>query len=695
MEPDFSGYATRHNVRCADGLTILPDAFKHQDGKKVPLVWMHSHNDPDNVLGHAILENRPDGVYARAFFNGTSRAQSAKLAVAHKDIESMSIWANRLQKNGQNVKFGDIKEVSLVYAGANPGALIDAIHIQHGDGLEALEDEAIIYSGLTLVHADDEDETDSTSEDEVENSDDDSAETTDDNTDGDNADDISHAETDTEGENMADKTVKEVFDTLSPEQKDVVYYMLGEAINSASAEHSDEEDGEEIHSSTQDNNTNDQEDQDMKHGNVFEQNSTGQVTGGRPTASTTLSHSDMQDVLQQAKRMGSLKDAIDQYALSHGIEDIDVLFPDARAINQTPEFLKRRTEWVAEVMDGTHHTPFARIKTVMADITPDEARAKGYIKGNLKKEEFFKVTKRTTTPQTIYKKQKLERDDVVDITDFDVVAWVKAEMRLMLEEEIARAILVGDGRSAGDEDKIDEDHIRPILTDHELYVTTVNVNLDDEGSTADDIVDAITLQRHHYRGSGAPKFFCSEHILAKLLTAKDTLGRRLYASEAEVATALRVSKIVPVEVFEGFPDLIGILVDLRDYNVGTDRGGNVTMFDDFDIDYNQLKYLIETRLSGALVKLKSALVIKKAAASAVLVDPVQAPTEEDNVVTIPTQTGVTYVARDDSGAVITPVDGEFTLTANNSPATVQASPSSAGYYFATNADDEWTFVYNA
>jgi len=695
MAPDFSGYATRSNVRCSDGLTILPDAFKHQSGKKVPLVWQHSHNDPDNVLGHAILENRPDGVYAQAYFNGTAKAQSAKMAVEHKDIEAMSIWANKLRKQGMNVQYGDIKEVSLVFAGANPGAYIDKVHIQHDDGIHELEDEAIIYSGLLLEHSDTDDVEDA--QDEEASTSDNSEEITDENNDGDNADDVSHAETDTEGENMAEKTVKEVFETLSPEQKNVVYFMIGEAINSSVAQ-SDGTEGEETHSSADlsDNTAkNPQEDNDMKHGNVFETSSTGQATNGRPKASQTLSHSDMQDVLNQAKRVGSLKEAMDQYALSHGIDDIDVLFPDAQAISQTPEFLKRRTEWVAEVMDGTHHTPFARIKSTMADLTPDEARAKGYIKGNLKKEEFFKVSKRVTTPQTVYKKQKLDRDDVVDITDFDVVAWVKAEMRIMLEEEVARAILVGDGRSAGDEDKIDEDHIRPILTDHELYVTKITVNIDDEGSTADDIVDAITLQRHHYRGSGAPKFFCSEHILARLLTAKDTLGRRLYASEAEVATALRVSKIVPVEVFEGFPNLIGILVDLRDYNVGTDRGGNVTMFDDFDIDYNQLKFLIETRLSGALVKLKSALVIEKAAAAAVLVDPVTPPTEEDNVITIPTQTGVTYVARSNVGTVLTPVGGEVAVTSGNSPVTVQASPSGVGYFFATNQNDEWTYVYNA
>ena len=687
---DFSGYATRNGLKCSDGLTIMSGAFKHNDGKRVPLVWSHGHTDPTNILGHVMLENRSDGVYAYAFFNSTDQAQAAKAAVAHGDITALSIYANRLKKQGLNVQHGDIKEVSLVMAGANPGAFIDKIAIQHGDDVEEVEDEFILYPDLELVHGD------------LEDSDEDDEETSadEDDSDDEDTDKAAHADAadkadSTEGESMAnEETVKDVFDTMTEQQKKVVYYMLGEAIESAAAQSDTDEDagdGEDLDSDN-DNIKHDQEGNSMSR-NVFEQNDSSNTA---TKTESVLSHDDMKEIFQDAVRRGSAKEAVENYALKHGIEDIETLFPDAQAITSQPEFQKRRTEWVATVMDGTHHTPFSRIKSLMADITPDEARAKGYIKGNLKKEEFFKVSKRITGPQTVYKKQKLDRDDIIDITDFDVVAWLKGEMRLMLEEELARAILVGDGRSLGDEDKINEENIRPILTDHELYVTTVYVNLGDAlpggASNADEIVDAITLNRRHYRGSGSPKFFTSETVLAQLLTVKDTLGRRLYATAAEVAAALRVSAIVPVEVFEEYPDLVGIMVDLRDYNVGTNRGGDVSLFDDFDIDYNQYKYLIETRLSGALVKWKAAIVVKRTSNAAVLVTPaVPVQTDEDTVTITPT-TGVTYTAFEEAdGTPVTITTNVITLTSGNTPVVVKAAPASASYYFNNNAEDEWTF----
>lgn len=693
--PDFSGWATVNNLKCSDGLTILKDAFKHNHGKKVPLVWAHATDGPANVLGHVLLENRATGVYCHAYFNDTEQAQAAKIGVQHGDITALSIYANRLKKQGLNVQHGDIKEVSLVLAGANPGAIIDKVAIQHSDNsITELEDEGILYTGLTIKHGDEDD-----SEEQVEETGDDSEEQVEE------TENVTHAaETDdTEGEDMA-KKLQDVIASLNEEQQTAVDYLLGEALKTSSAAHSDtgsDEDNEEENeqseednssseedSSANDNIKHDQEDTQMSK-NLFENNS----ATGTKSGEFELSHDDMRGIFADAFQRDSLKKSVEAYALKHGIEDIDVLFPDAQSIQTTPEFLKRRTEWVAKVMDGTHHTPFARIKSLMADLTFDEARAKGYIKGNLKKEEFFRVSKRLTLPQTVYKKQKLDRDDIVDITDFDVVAWLKGEIRLMLEEEVARAILIGDGRSLGDEDKINPENIRPIYGDDELYVTTIFVDISAENS-ADSIVDAITLQRRHYRGSGSPDFFTSETILARLLTAKDTLGRRLYRDMSEVAQALRVKTIVPVEVFEGEPELIGIMVDLRDYNVGTNRGGGVTLFDDFDIDYNQYKYLMETRLSGALVKPKSAIVVKRTAADSALVTPT-APTQAGNTVTVPTITGVTYTAREEDGTPVTITTNELTLTSGNTPVTVEANPSTTAYHFANDAEDSWVFHFES
>jgi hypothetical protein len=635
MEADFSGYATKAGLKCSDGRTIMPGAFKHQDQMRVPLVWQHGHTDPENVLGHAVLENRDDGVYTYGYFNKSVKAVHTKGLLEHGDINMLSIWANELVERAGRVLHGAIREVSLVLSGANPGALIENVTIRHSDGDEiTLEDEVIIYTGLELEHA---------------------------------ADDAEEAE-DTEDA----ETIQDVYDSMSDKQKEVLHYMLGQAleVTEDSAQHDNVKDD--------DSTDTDQEGNEMTR-NVFEKED---VKPERPT----LSHSDIEGIVADATKMGSLKDAVEAYAISHGINDIDILFPEAQALGNTPEFFARRTEWVNKVLAGTRKSPFSRIKTLSADITVEEARAKGYIKGNLKKEEFFGVAKRVTIPTTIYKKQKLDRDDMIDITDFDVVAWLKAEMRLMLDEELARAVLIGDGRDIASDDKINEQNIRPIATDHELYTTVVNVNIDDANSSVAELVDAIVMNRQYYRGTGLPTMYTTETYIAKFLTIKDTIGRRIYKTLDEVATELRVSEIVPVEVMEEEPDVVAIMVNMTDYVLGADKGGNVAMFDDFDIDYNQYKYLIETRCSGALTKLKSAMVIKKVGATLISVTP-NAPTFNGTTVTIPTQTGVVYQdASDDSvltaGAKAVP-DGE-TLVVNAVPAPTHYFPSSEG--------DTWTFT---
>ena len=700
---DFSGYATRNDLKCSDGRTIRANAFKHQDGMRIPLLYQHGHSDVGNVLGYAILENREDGVYAYGNFNDTQNGKDAKLLVLHGDITSLSIYANELVERAKNVIHGKIKELSLVIAGANPGAFIDNIVLQHGDSESVLPDEAIIYTGLEftisdqlkegenvspIIHSEERtinDVLESMTEEqrnvtkfmlsealshsdleEVDFSEDDSEET------------IEHAD--------GEKTVKDVFDSMTEEQQNVVYFLIGEA-RSSDENTSDLKQSEEL--DYKKDLTNKEDLQHEQEGttvhNIFENN--GKTKDQIET--TVLSHSDLETIFNDARSLGSVKKAVEGYALSHGIDNIDVLFPDARAVTSTPEFIKRRTEWVDAVMSGTNHTPFSRIKSVTADITLEAARAKGYIKGNLKKEEFFSVAKRATTPQTIYKKQKLDRDDILDITDFDVVAWLKGEMRLMLEEELARAILIGDGRSNADEDKISETNIRPIATDAELYQTTVYVNIDDASSSAEEIIDALTLNRRHYRGSGNPTFYTSETILAKMLMIKDTLGRRIYNSVSDLAVALRVRGIVAVEVMEDAGDLLGIMVNLQDYTIGADRGGDVTMFDDFDIDYNQQKYLIETRVSGALVKFKSAIIVRKVAAAAVLVVP-EAPDFTDNDVTVATTTGVTYKNKA-TGTTLT--TSEPVTVGAGETLTVIAVPASTSYFFASSSDDEWTFEY--
>jgi hypothetical protein len=577
-EFDFSGWATKANLKCSDGRTIMKDAFKDNDGKQVPLVWNHQHNDPDNVLGHALLENRNEGVYAYCKFNDSESGKTAKLLVQHGDVNALSIYANQLKQHMSNVVHGNIREVSLVLAGANPGASIDSI-IMHG---EESDEEGVIYTGetLSLSHS---------SEDELAHANEE------------NKEDKTMAEENKAG---GEKTVADVFNTLTEEQKTVVYAMIGQALEDAGV--SDDNDEEINHSEGGTD--------DMKT-NVFDQ--TNENNEG------VLSHDAMQTIINDGKRYGSLKESFLAHAGDYGIDNIDYLFPEAQTLNKTPEFIQREMGWVQKVMNGTHHTPFSRIKSIFADITEDEARARGYMKGKLKKEEVFSLLKRTTTPTTIYKKQKLDRDDVIDITDFDVVAWLKSEMRMMLDEEIARAILIGDGRLASSDDKINEANIRPIYNDEELYTiqTTVTVAAN---ATADEkakaMIRAAIKARKDYRGSGTPTFFTTEDVLTDALLLEDTMGHRLYKNAGEVADAMRVKEIVTVPVMEGMKgknggDLIGIIVNLTDYNVGADKGGAINMFDDFDIDYNQQKYLIETRCSGALTKPKSAIAIEMTTAA--------------------------------------------------------------------------------
>ena len=552
---DFSGWATRNNLKCSDGRTILQDAFKHNDGKIVPMVWNHQHDNPMNVLGHALLENRKEGVYAYCVFNDTELGKNSKLLVQHGDVSALSIYANQLRQKGDNVVHGAIRELSLVLSGANPGAFIDAVMI-HG---EESEEEAVIFTGkeIELFHAEavkEEPKKEIPKTDPPED----------------------------------DETVADVFNTLSEKQKTVVYAMIGQALDG-------------------NDNQDDEGDDDMKQ-NVFDKDKEKDV----------LSHSDMEAIITDAKRYGSLKDAV----LAHGIDNIDYLFPDAKNVTNTPQFIQREMGWVQKVMTNVHNTPFSRIKSIYADITEADARAKGYIKGKLKVEEVFSLLKRSTTPTTIYKKQKLDRDDVVDITDFDVVAWLKSEMRVMLDEEIARAVLVGDGRLSSSDDKVNEGNIRPIWTDADLYTIKTPVE-HVANATADQkakaFIRAAVKSRKNYKGSGSPTLYATEDILTDCLLMEDTTGRIIYDSVDKLATALRVKEIITVPVMESLSrtatdnkvyTLAAIIVNLSDYNVGADKGGAVNMFDDFDIDYNAQKYLIETRCSGALIKPYAAIALE-------------------------------------------------------------------------------------
>lgn len=559
MKYDFAGWATKNNMRCSDGLIIMQNAFKHNDGQKVPLVWNHEHSNPEDVLGHAILENRADGVYAYCCFNDSHYGQLGKEMVKHGDIEALSIYANKLQKKGNYVMHGDIKEVSLVLSGANPGASIEEVMI-HG---ELAEDAGVIFTGEDIVE---------TKGGEIMHSDD--------------------QNTSNEEETQKpkkEKTIQEIYDSMTDEQKEAVHILVGAAIEN-------EKNGG---------------DENMKH-NAFDVNTQNEEV---------LSHSDMENIIKDAKNHGgSLKESFLAHAESYGIENIDYLFPDARNVEAQPRFISREMGWVDKVMKGVHHTPFSRVKSTFANITEEDARAKGYMKGKLKKEEVFSLLKRSTTPTTIYKKQKLDRDDVIDITDFDVVVWIKGEMRMMLNEEIARAILVGDGRLASSDDHINDQNVRPIWTDAELY--SIKCRYDIKGKTDDEqtksFMKSIIRSRKNYKGTGSPALYCTEDKLTDMLLLEDTQGHVLYDSIEKLKNYLRVSDIITVPVMEGLTreesgvtyTLDGIVVNLNDYNVGADKGGAVNLFDDFDIDYNQMKYLIETRCSGALTVPYAAIVVE-------------------------------------------------------------------------------------
>lgn len=599
---DFSGWATKNDLLCADGRTIRHNAFKDDDGKIVPLMWNHDHSDPDNVLGHALLVNMPDGVRMYGSFNDSKRGRQAKTLVSHGDIKAVSIWANKLSQRGGDVLHGVIREVSLVVAGANPAAYIDNVMVHSDEAEDA--DEAIIYTGEAISHSAGEIKLDA-DEEVIEH-----------------ADEKSETEETKETKETNDsddkKTIREIINGLSETEKKAVYALIGMAIEEASGGKKDEK----IEHS-------DNEEEELMHKNVFEQTDELKHDG--------LSREDVAAIFADAKKSNSLKDVCLAHGIEeikylahgdadYGVENIGYLFPEARTLNTTPDFIQRDQTWVGVFMNGVHRSPFSRIKSIHANITEDEARAKGYIKGNMKKEEVFPLLKRTTTPTTVYKKQKFDRDDIVDITDFDAVGWIKGEMRVMLNEEIARAGLIGDGRSAADDDKISELNIRPIWTDEDLYSVKVPIPVatnDTSDDKANNFIRAVIKNRRKYKGSGNPTLFCTEELLDDMLLITDTTGRDIYDDIDKLKRKLRVKDIVTVPVMDGCTrsvsgtthTLAGILVNLNDYNIGADKGGAINMFDDFDIDFNQLKYLMETRCSGALTKPYSALVMEFVPAS--------------------------------------------------------------------------------
>ena len=594
MKSDFSGYATKNDIRCSDGRVIRNGAFEDCDGDTVPLVFQHDHSSPSNLLGNVVLENRNDGVYCYGFFNDSEEAQNAKEAVRHGDINALSIYANHVKQNGNDVIHGSIKEVSLVLAGANPGAFIDNVTIAHGDSVDELEDEVIIYNDETIAHgelAGDPSNVFDFGEVEHADEEDDRDDMSDDTDDDDDEDDVAT-----------------VIDSLTPKQKEVVYGLVGLALQEGTEEADDSSD--------------DTNDKPVEHSadegdtmNIFDKNESATFT-----ADATISHEDQTAFMKAAETdaSGSFKRFAIAHAQDYGIKSIDTLFPDAKAVRNEPDLYKRDTEWVATVLSGTHHVPFSRIKTLWADITEDAARAKGFTldrnNNHRKMDEIIKVAKRQTTPTTIYKKQKLDRDDILDITDFQVVNWLMREMRIMLDEEIARAILIGDGRQVSAEDHINTESIRPIVSDDALYVIHSKGTAEE---TSMQLVDRIRLSKVGYMGSGELTAFMTPALHAQLMIQRDQMGHRLYDTDASLASELGVSRIIEVPVMENFKDTEGnlvqaILVNLRDYSCGTDRGGEITSFDDFDIDYNQQKYLMETRMSGALTKPKSAIVIEQA-----------------------------------------------------------------------------------
>jgi Phage capsid family/Caudovirus prohead serine protease len=679
MAADFGGWVTRSGIKCSDGRTIGATAFKDMDGKQVPLVWQHQHNDTGNVLGHVVLTHQDGGVWGDGYFNDTPSGQRAKQLVQHKDITSLSIYANGLVERAKQVMHGIIREVSLVLSGANPGATIMNVAMAHGDDgeLDVLADEAIIYPGdeLELEHA---------------------ASVT---VPGPQKVQMGNkgpmpepsAAADDTADDGGDETVQQIFDSLNDKQRELFYATVGAAAQQGATEPDDGTNKDDV--IQQDDVT----DEPSKEGNapmgrnVFDQTDEGAADAPKRRV---LTHSDMEEIFSAAKKDGSLKAAVEGFALQHGIDDISTLFPYDQAVTDSPDFISRRMEWVANVLGGTKKTPFARIRSWTADITFQEARAKGYVKGSLKKEEFIRIARRITTPQTVYKKQKLDRDDILDVTEFNMVTWLQTEMRLMLDEELARAILVGDGRDVDDPDKIDTSNVRPIYGDDDMYVTPVYVDLTDASSSNDEIVDAVVNAMRFYRGSGNPTFYTTRIWLAKLLLIKDTLGRRIYPTLQELQAAMGVSNIVPVEAMEDSPELIGIVVNLSDYTTGTDKGGEVNMFDFFDIDYNQYKYLMECRMSGALTKYRSALtLVQFSGAGGMLADPT-APTFDSTtgIGTIPAFSGLhlTYVTVADDGTLSSALTvGAQTAIAAGAYVTYRAVPAST-YEFSTD-NFEWTF----
>ena len=598
---DFGGWATRNNIKCSDGRTILKDAFKQNDGQKVPLVWNHQHDDPNEVLGHAVLENREEGVYAYCKFNDTESGQTAKSLVANGDVDKLSIYANKLKTHMNNVMHGCIREVSLVLAGANPGAFIDTV-ISHGEGAES-EEEGVIYNDEhieMLQHSDENDEIN--------------------NKKGEaNMEEKKKEELEDKKEekkvehNDEEKTIEDIFNTLNDEQKEAVYAIVGQALQEGEASEEDE-------GSEEDQKNNDEGEEKMKH-NVFDNDNNDEV----------LQHSEiLGSALADAKRYGSLKESVIEHAAINNITDIGKLFPDATALNKEPIMIEKDQTWVGKVMNAVKHTPFSRVKVTMGKMTEPQARAKGYIKGNKKVNIQMAALNRVVTPTTVYIKNEIDRDDVIDITDFDVVAWQKREMRKELDKELALAALLGDGRDVSDNDKINEQNIIPIVKDVETftiqYTITEGKDYKQTGNSASDndsftkgIVRAALRSRKEYKGSGQPTFFTTEDYLTDMLLIEDQNGRRIYESIAALALALRVKEIVTVPEMEqeAYSNIVGVIVNMADYTMGADKGGSVNMFDDFDIDYNQMKYLMETRCSGALTVPYSAIVLKKSAGNAV------------------------------------------------------------------------------
>ncbi len=666
LKPDFSGYATRNDVRCSDGVTIRRDAFKINDGTQVPIFWSHGHNDPSNILGHAILTNRPDGVYATGYFNNTPKASYTKSAIAHGDVRAMSIHAYDVKRRGTDVVDGKISEVSIVYKGANPGAYIDNISLSHSDDDGDYDDgEVIIYTGLEFDHSDKKDEEEDQKPEEEEKKPETSEDSKQESEDSDDS---------TEGEKVADeeKTIEQAYNELDEETKNLLHYFVGLAL-----ENQDNDDNEEDESEGSD----DKKEGDSVTHNIFENQGEGFDT------STELTHAQVETIFADAKRPGmTLKDSVLYHADQYGITNIDLLFPDAKNRGDAVKIHDRRNEWVKKVLAETDHSPFAKVKTMIADLTPDSARAKGYIKATMKKEEYFSLIKRETTPATIYKKQKLDRDDVIDITDFDVVAFMKGEMRQKLDEEIARAILIGDGRDIDDEDKVSDPAgsasgkgLRSVMNDDDFYAHKVTLAANVSGAT---LSEAIIRSMNDYKGTGSPTLFTSRRNLTDMLLLKDKLGRRLYPTVSELTAVLQVKEIVPVEIFDDEPQLIGIIINLRDYTVGADKGGETSFFDDFDIDYNQMKYLYETRLSGGLTMPKSAVVIKRAEGTEAT--PV-APTfnTTTNEITIPSVTGVEYQIDDKA------VTGKKVIEAD----TIVTAVPKANYFFTSGVATDWVFAF--